>query len=68
MKLKSINIITIYLRAHPLFVGRAEISPALKKGAFSFYLFIIAAPAAYSLSVVYSIFNIKIKDNIIAYL
>lgn len=55
MKLKSINIITIYLRAYPLFVGRAEISPTLNGGRFR--LFIIAAPAApYSLSVVYSIF------------
>ena len=54
MKLKSINIITIYLRAYPSFVGRAEISPALNSGRF--LLFIIAAPAAYSLSVVYSIF------------
>lgn len=55
MKLKSINIITIYLRAYPLFVGRAEISPSLKKGV-RFYLFIIAAPAAFSLSLAYSIF------------
>ena len=57
MKLKSINIITIYLRAYPLFVGRAEISPSLKKGGrFRFYLFIIAAPAAPSLFLLLIIF------------
>lgn len=68
MKLKSINIITIYLRAYPLFVGRAEISPALNGGRF--LLFIIAAPAApHSLFLLFIVFfNIKIKDNIIAYL
>ena len=67
MKLKSINIITIYLRAYPLFVGRAEISPTLNGGRFR--LFIIAAPAAPILFLLFIVFfNIKIKDNIIAYL
>ena len=63
MKLKSINTITIFLRAYPLFVGRAEISPAFKKrGRFRFYLFIIAPlppPAPYSLSLAYNIFLIQ---------
>ena len=66
MKLKSINIITIYLRAYPSFVGCTEISPALNSGRF--LLFIIAAPAAILFLLFIVFFNIRIKDNIIAYL